>query len=111
MPIFHNVKNETFFGTVVKFGTGDVGMSGCVDENATPQPAMLIWQDVPKDLQNWGLEKGFTYDKSNMQLLKGHGVQLEFGRIESIDTLIKVLQEVRDQMFKRNNASRATNGD
>lgn len=98
MPILQNVQNDTFFGTIVQMGTGDVAVANCVDENSKPVPAMLLWQSHEKPVEDWGLDKGFEYDNEKVQKVTGTGVQIQFGRVESVDVLIQVLQEIRKQM-------------
>jgi hypothetical protein len=98
MPILFNQPLGSKEVTVVEFGTGDVAMYP--DMGAFN--SLYLVQDVPKPVEEWKLGENLfdTGERKTTDELNGDIVQLFFGRVESVTSLIESLQRVRDNMAK-----------
>lgn len=81
----------------VTFGTGDIAVCTSRQRGTELENMIFLIQDVEKPLEEWGIEvlpEGHSSDE-----IENDAIVLEFNRVESVDTLIRHLQEVKKSMI------------
>lgn len=97
MPILFNQPLGSKEVTVVEFGTGDIAMY----PDLGAFNSLYLVQDVAKPVEEWKIGEDFvdTGVRITTDEMKGDIVQLFFGRVESVTSLIQSLEQVRDNMM------------
>jgi hypothetical protein len=97
MPIVKNAKVGDKKCTVLKFGIGDIHVNNCVE----PVNSMYFAQHEAKPVEEWGIGRVPDYDgePTTLEEYTGEVVYLSFERVESIDVIMEILQEVKKRML------------
>lgn len=101
MPILLNERVGEKLMTLVEFGTGDIR----VNNTLHPVNGMIFVQDKPKPVSEWRINEGFDYsgDPQMVDENEGEVIYMTFERTESIDAIVKVLEEVKRRMIEADN--------
>ena len=86
---------------VVEFGTGDIALCNCYpkdqEEYGAPFPELWLSQHVDKPIEEWENPNYVAGETSDN--LRKENVILRFKRVESIDQLIKSLNDLKKSML------------
>lgn len=84
--------------TVVEFGTGDIKVINTFE----PINGMVLAQDAPKPMSEWKLGEGFDYtgEPVPVEANEGEVIYFTFGKVQSVQVLIEVLEEVKRRMLE-----------
>jgi hypothetical protein len=100
MPLFKRTVGEIEVYAVV-FGTGDVAISRAQWPDRPGFENLLYFvQDVEKPVDEWERPPYVPGQTSNDYNVETMPVMLEFNRIESLDNVVKTLQEMRVTMVE-----------
>lgn len=99
MPIFKTNYGKHGAITVVSFGSGDILISPCKDDENSHMNMVWLTRDVEKPESEWHIDPGHV----NTDDLNGNNaIALKFTVTKSIDTLIDQLLLVKESMLNKN---------